>query len=110
VARARFLLDEHLSRVLARELRRNGLDIQTAHEAGLLQQPDEAYVASANVSGRVLVTMDRGFIHRYYAREILTGLVYCEVGTRTIGEFIEALLLVDEIYGADGMMGRFERM
>ena len=55
----RFLLDVHLG-TLARRLRLVGVD--TAYAPG--DPGDEALVEQANASGRVLLTQDRGLLHR----------------------------------------------
>ncbi len=55
---ARFLLDVHLG-TLARRLRLVGLDTRYGNDAD-----DAALVAQANASRRVLLTQDRGLLHR----------------------------------------------
>lgn len=57
----RFLLDEHLSPKLARELREMGLDavaLQTWQDGAYLQQPDETLLQAARDDNRILVTYD----------------------------------------------------
>jgi predicted nuclease of predicted toxin-antitoxin system len=57
----RFHLDEHISASIAAGLRRRGIDVSTAAEAGLASADDAAQLAFAISSGRVLVTQDADF-------------------------------------------------
>ncbi|WP_228057151.1 hypothetical protein [Tychonema sp. LEGE 07203] len=36
------------------------------------------------------------------------GIAYCKQGTRSIGQIIEALVLIYEVYTPDEMVGRVE--
>lgn len=57
----RFLLDEHLSPRVARELRARGIDavaLRAWREGAFLQQPDERILEAAGEEGRVLMTHD----------------------------------------------------
>jgi hypothetical protein len=47
----RFHLDEHCSHAIAAGLRRHGIDVTTATEAGLLHAPDETHMAYALPQG-----------------------------------------------------------
>lgn len=57
----RFLLDEHISPKVARELQKEGLDavpLQTWHDGSYMQQPDETILKAARDDNRILVTYD----------------------------------------------------
>jgi uncharacterized protein with PIN domain len=58
LAAARFVLDVHLG-TLARRLRLVGVDAAYANDAG-----DDALLEQANAGRRVLLTQDRGLLHR----------------------------------------------
>ena len=58
LAPARFVLDVHLG-TLARRLRLAGVDAAYANDAG-----DDALIGQANAGRRVLLTQDRGLLHR----------------------------------------------
>jgi len=50
----RFHLDEHVAYAIAAGLRRRGIDVTTASDAGLLETPDEQHLAFALQEGRSL--------------------------------------------------------
>ena len=50
----RFHLDEHCSHAIAAGLRRRGVDVTTATDAGLLRAPDEQHLAFGLAEGRVV--------------------------------------------------------
>lgn len=54
--RIRFHLDEQVKSVIARELRRRGIDVTTTVEAGLRTQSDEVQLAFICQEKRVLFT------------------------------------------------------
>lgn len=51
--------DEHVSHVAAARLRKDGLGVMTAAEAGLLGADDEVHLKFALANRRVVVTCDR---------------------------------------------------
>lgn len=63
MARAiRFHLDEVCDPRIAAGLRRRGVDVTTAADAGLLGAPDTAHMAFAWRQARVIVTHDADFL------------------------------------------------
>jgi hypothetical protein len=108
MARIRYQFDEHLSSVIAVELRRLGIDALTASEAGLRSKPDDEVLASAHAEARVVVTSDQDFL-RLDAKGIRhSGIVYSVQGSRSIGEMVEYLLLICEVKTAEEMVGQVE--
>jgi predicted nuclease of predicted toxin-antitoxin system len=55
-------LDENLSRHLKTVLAGLGHDVTTAADEGLLSRPDEAVGAAAKNEGRMIFTLDVGFV------------------------------------------------
>ncbi len=58
----RFHLDEHCPHAIADGLRRFGIDVTTATDAGLPRAPDEEHPAFGMVEGRVVFTQDEDFL------------------------------------------------
>jgi predicted nuclease of predicted toxin-antitoxin system len=57
----RLLLDEHLAKAVARQLRANGYDVVSLsewHDGNYRTAPDEQILAAAHADNRVLVTRD----------------------------------------------------
>jgi hypothetical protein len=104
----RFHLDENCSRSIAGGLRRRGIDVTTTPESGLMGALDEQQTAYSLAHGRVLFTQDQDFL-RLDARGVAhAGIAYCAKDTKTIGELIQSLVLIWEIYDPAEMAGRVE--
>ena len=104
----RFHLDENCTKAIANGLRLHGTDVTTTPQAGLLGAIDEEQAAYALRLGRVIFTQDRDFLRIHAARAPHAGIAYCEKDTRSVGEIIDALVLIWGIYGPDEMVGRVE--
>ncbi len=104
----RFHLDEHCPHAIADGLRRFGIDVTTATDAGLLRAPDEEHLAFGMAEGRVVFTQDEDFLV-WNARGVShRGIVYCHQGTRSIGEIIDSLTLIWEVFEPAEMANRVE--
>ncbi|MBE9165604.1 DUF5615 family PIN-like protein [Tychonema sp. LEGE 06208] len=106
--RIRFHLDENVKSAVARELRRRLIDVTTTIEAGLLAQTDESQLAFICEQKRVIMTHDDDFLTIASLSSEHPGIAYCQQGTRSIGQIIEALVLIYEVYTPDEMVGRVE--
>ncbi|NJM62242.1 MAG: DUF5615 family PIN-like protein [Oscillatoriales cyanobacterium RU_3_3] len=104
----RFHLDEHIDRDIARALRLYGIDVTTTVEAGLRTKTDEQQWLFVQEQQRVLVTQDRDFLVMASMSNDYPGVVYFKQGSRSIGEVIEMLILIYEIYIPEDMVGMVE--
>ncbi len=104
----RFLLDEHVAGAIAQALRRRGIDVRTAAEAGLIGAADTDHLSRAQSEGRVFVTHDRDFLRLHHQGREHAGIAYCKQGLRTVGQLIAALVLIHEVLEPDTMIGRVE--
>ncbi len=89
-------------------LRRRGIDVLTAAEAGLLGAPEEEVLARSLADGRVLVTQDRDFLRLHREQHPHAGIAYSQRGTRTIAQLLTGLVLIYDVLEPDGMTGRVE--
>ncbi len=104
----RFHLDEHCDPDIARGLRLHGVDVTTTLEAGLLHAEDEDHIAYALQTNRVVFTQDQDFL-RLNARGVEhRGIAFCYQQSRSIGQIIDGLRLIWEIYEPEEMQGRVE--
>src|SRR5205085_11104280 len=90
----RFHLDEHVDEAIAIELRKHGIDVTTTVDAGLRGADDIDHVEFALRERRVIHTRDRDFLRLARSGAEHAGVAYCRTGTRTIGNVIEALMLI----------------
>src|SRR4051794_19202471 len=104
----RFHLDEHCDHAIAHGLRRVGIDVTTAADAGLLHASDEEHVRFALAEGRVIFTKDDDYLSLDASQEPHAGIAYCHQQSRGIGEIIASLVLIWEVYDQEDMMGRVE--
>ncbi len=104
----RFHLDEHVAAEIAVQLRRRGIDVTTTIDAGLRTKSDEFQLAYIREEGRVIFTQDSDFLVIASRTTDHPGIAYCKQRSRSIGEIIETLVLIYEIYTPDEMVGRIE--
>jgi predicted nuclease of predicted toxin-antitoxin system len=104
----RFHLDENCHPAIAEGLRRRGIDVTTTPEMSLLSATDEQQVAFSLAQGRVLFTQDHDFLRLHAAGTSHAGIAYCGKDTRSIGEIIQALVLIWEILEPEEIQNHVE--
>ncbi|MCL1491455.1 MAG: DUF5615 family PIN-like protein [Pseudanabaena sp. Salubria-1] len=104
----RFHLDENVSSAITIGLRRLGIDVTTTPEQSMLSVSDEEQLAFAVSQGRVIFTQDDDFLTLHQSGVNHAGIAYCKQGTRTIGEIINYLSLMDKVFDAVDMQSRVE--
>lgn len=107
MSRIRFHLDENVSHAVADGLRRQGIDVTTTPEQGLLGVDDEEQLAFAHSRGRVLFTHDSDFLRLHDAGVSHFGIVHAGQD-RTIGEIIRGLILIHEVLEPNDLIGQRE--
>jgi predicted nuclease of predicted toxin-antitoxin system len=108
VERIRFHLDEQVDPDIARALRRRGIDVTTTMEAGLRTSDDTTHLSFVVRESRVIVTHDADFLRIARRNNSHPGIVFCQIGSRTIGEIIRSLTLIYEVLTPDEMIGHVE--
>ncbi|HEV3024555.1 MAG TPA: DUF5615 family PIN-like protein [Pirellulales bacterium] len=104
----RFHLDEHVDPAIAAALRRRGIDVTTTVEASLRTSPDEHHLEHAQAEGRVIVTHDGDFLRMDRRGTSHPGVAYCRQGERSMGQIVEMLELIWEVYSPEEMQNRVE--
>ena len=104
----RFHLDENCNPAIADGLRRRSADVTTTPDAGLIRAADDVQLAHALSKGRVIFTQDRDFLRLHAAGTAHSGIAYCEKDTLSIGEIINGLILIWEVYEPEEIKGRVE--
>jgi hypothetical protein len=104
----RFHLDEHVPAAIAAGLRRRGIDVTTAADAGLLGAADDAHLAFARTEGRVIYTNDEDYLVLHDRGNEHAGIAYAHQQRRSIGHVIRALTLLWELFEPDEMRNHVE--
>ena len=104
----RFHLDQHVSNAIARGLRVRGIDVTTTAESGLQDAPDEQQLAYIVETARVIFTQDEDFLRIHSSGEDHPGIIYSKQGTRSIGEIVRFLQLMNDCLGPADVCGRVE--
>ncbi len=104
----RFHLDENCTGAIATGLRRHGIDVTTTPEAGLLGASDEEQIAYAQPLGRVVFTQDGDFLGIHRSGVIHPGIAYCPKDSRTVGQIVDALVLIWNVCEPDEMVNQVE--
>lgn len=104
----RYLLDEHVSHAVAEGLRRRGIDVLTAVEAGLRGASDIEYLRRSHIEGRIVVTQDRDFLRLHRQGLPHAGIAYCDQGSRSVGQMITALVTLADTLDPGDMMGQVQ--
>jgi hypothetical protein len=103
----RFYLDEHVAKAVAGGLRRRGVDVLTALEAGLLSEPDEAHLNRAVQEQRVLFTQDEDFLRFHAVGRSHAGIVFAAQHT-PVGAIVRGLMLIYSVLSPQEMTDHVE--
>ena len=104
----KYHMNEHCDPAIAAGLRRQGIDVTTTPEVGLIGATDEQQVAYALGAGRVIFTKDSDYLRLDASGASHAGIAYCHQNARSIGEVIDGLTLIWEVYDPEEIAGRVE--
>lgn len=102
-----FYMDEHVHPAVTAGLRRRGVNVLTAQEAGLLNTPDEQHLTMAAELGRVIFTQDADFLRLHASGLRHTGIVYAHQRT-PIGAIVRGLMLLYQVLAPEDMNDHIE--
>ncbi len=100
-------MDEHVPRAVTEGLRRRGVDVLRAQEAGMLEAEDQQHLALALREGRVIFTQDADFLRLHAAGHPHAGIAYAPQGTPT-GTIIRGLMLIHDVLSPEDMASHVE--
>ena len=105
-----FYFDEHIRLAVVQGVRRHGIDVLTAYEAGRANQriADADQLAFATDSGRILVSSDTHFLNFHVVPQIETGAHGGVIFLRQsvgIGDQIRYLRYIASIETQESMKG-----
>ena len=105
--RVKFYTDAHIAAAVTRALRREGVDIVRAYEAGLADADDIAHLEFALRENRVLVTQDSDFLLYHAQGRPHAGLAFFRNGA-AVGYIIAELLMLHAVMAPEEMRDRLE--
>jgi hypothetical protein len=101
-------MDQHFPGPASLGLRRHGVDVLTAQEAGRCGLPDPDQMVFATAADRVMVTFDTDFLALHRAGVQHAGIAWCQEQKYAIGQLIQALLLLHGVLDRDAMRNHVE--
>ena len=104
----RFYFDQHFAGAVVSALRQHGVDVLTAHEAGRCGLADADQLAFATAEGRVMGTFDSDFLALHNSGVQHAGITWCPATKYSVGQLIQALLLVHGVLNSDDMRNHVE--
>ena len=104
----RFYFDQHIPGAVARGLRRRGVEVLTAQEAGRCGNIDWEQLEFAYENEYVVVSFDSDFLALVASGVPHNGVAFCPATKYTIGELIYALLLVSDVLDMSDMRNHIE--
>lgn len=104
----RYYADQHIPRQVIEGLRRRGIDVLTAREAGRCGLPDPDQLAFSLTEGRVLATFDPNFLALHQSGTSHAGIAWCPATKYSIGELIQMLVLLHAVVSPDEMQNHVE--
>lgn len=99
----RFFFDQHIAPAVARGLRRRGVDVLTAQEAGRCGLPDPDPLQFAGAEQRVLVTFDQDYLALHASGVPHAGIVWCRATKYNVGELVQLLFRLHQVTNGDRM-------
>jgi hypothetical protein len=106
----RYFFDQHVFGAVAAGLRRRGVDVLTAHEAGRCGLPDPEQVQFAAAQQRVMVTFDSDYLALHNAGVLHAGIAWCPATKYAIGELVQLLYLLYMVSDRDEMQNHLEHL
>ena len=103
-----FHLDEHMDHAIALGLRSRGVDVTTTAEASLLGADDPLHLAFALLEQRVIVTNDSDFLVLVSQGIQHAGIAYVPRDSRSIGQIVRYLCLMNDCLDSADMAGKVE--
>jgi hypothetical protein len=104
----RLYFDQHYPWPVAQGLRRRGIDVLTAQEAGRCGFADPDQLAFATAEERVMVTFDPDYLALHQSGVQHGGIAWCKATKYSIGELIQLLFLLHGVSDRDDLRNRVE--
>jgi len=108
----RLYMDVHVRRAITVGLRYRGIDVLTSQEDGTATSSDSDLMSRATYQNRILFSHDTDMLREAARRQLagidFSGLVFAEQLGITVGQCIQDLHLIGELYDPADMINRVE--
>jgi predicted nuclease of predicted toxin-antitoxin system len=104
----KFHLDENVQNAIAEGLRKQGIDVTTTPEEGLIGISDEEQIAFILQKKRIIFTHDADFLRIHQQGIKHTGIIYSRQGRHSIGQIILFLVLIWQSQTYESMINHVE--
>ena len=104
----RYYMDQHFPGPVTEGLRRRGIDVRTAQEAGRCGLPDPDQLAFATAEERIMVTFDSDYLALHRSGIAHAGIAWCPLEKYGIGMLTQLLELLHAVTDRDGMRDHVE--
>ena len=101
-------MDQHFPAPVSRALVRHGVDVLTAQEANRCGLPDSDQLSFATAEDRVMVTFDSDFLALHQSGVKHADIAWCPARKYSIGELIQAVLLLHGVLDRESMYNHVE--
>ena len=105
--RIRFYMDEQVHGAVVEGLRRRGVDVLKAQEAGLTSADDLRHLEFAAKERRVILTQDTDFLRLHNAGVSHCGILYAPQ-QMPIGRIVRGLMLIHDVLTPEEMINHVE--
>jgi hypothetical protein len=105
--RISFYMDQHVPSAVTAGLRRRGVNVLTAQEAGMCPARDDQHFVLALEQNRVIFTQDADFLRLHAAGIEHPGIAYAPQGT-SVSAIIRGLMLICEMLDPGEMTNHVE--
>jgi predicted nuclease of predicted toxin-antitoxin system len=104
----RFFFDQHIPAAVANALRQRGVDVLTAQDAARCGLPDTEQLVFATSQERVVVTFDTDYLALDASGLQHAGIAWCPATKYSIGQLIQALLVLHGVLDRAAMLNHVE--
>lgn len=100
-------MDEHIPKAVTEGLRRRGVNVLSAQEAGMSGANDYDQLSLANKEGRIIFTKDADFLRLHKAGVSHQGIIYSSRQS-PVGYTVRVLMIIYDLVTPEEMSGRVE--